>query len=183
MNRIGFILLLVLATLLAFVEGRGWTREGILGTRIDALPVLVVYASLRGDFLQAVGAAVFAGLLFDSLSVSPLGTSLLSLMLVALLVIRLRGVVLRDQALAQAVLGGMVSALHPAIHLGVLWIFGLRPLIGWETLAHFGVLGLCGAVFTPLCFLLLDRLGTALTYERKPFSRFRSEVEIKRGRG
>ena len=183
MNRIAFILLLALTALLAFVEGRGWTREGLLGTRIDAIPVLVVYASLRGDFLQAIGAAVFAGLLFDSLSVSPLGTSLLSLTLSALLAIRLRGVVLRDQALAQAVLGGIVSALHPAAHLILLWIFGPRPPMGWETLAHIGVLGLCGAGFAPLCFLLLDRLETALTYERKPFSRFRSEVEIKRGRG
>ncbi len=183
MSRITFILLLALAALLAFVEGRGWTREGILGTRIDVLPVLVVYAALRGDFLGAVGLAAFAGLLLDSLSASPLGVSLLSLTFAALLVVRLRSVVLRDQALAQAVLGGAVSVVNPAVHLGILWVLGHRPAAGWGTVAQVGVLGLCGAVLSPCVFWLLDRLEAGLTYERKPFSRFRSEVEIKRGRG
>ncbi|MCS1407672.1 MAG: hypothetical protein M2R45_00832 [Verrucomicrobia subdivision 3 bacterium] len=183
MNRVTFILLLVMAMLMAFVEGRGLTREGIFGTRIDVLPVLVTYAALRGDLFGAVALAAFSGILLDGLSTTPLGTSLLSLSLAAVVVVRLRGVILRDQALAQAAVGGTVATLSPVLNLGILWGLGLSPVAGWGTVLHVGVLGVSGVILSPFIFLLFDWLEAELTFEEEPFSRFRSEVEIKRGRG
>ncbi len=183
MNRITLILLVGVAALLAFVEGRGLLREGIFGTRIDVLPILVTYAAFRSDLFAAVGLACFSGLLFDALSLNPLGVSLISLTLVSLFLSQLRGLVLRDQALAQMALGAVVATMNPLISLGLLWFLGLSPVVGWGTVFQIAVMGASGAVLAPFFFLLFDWLEEALTYEEEPFSRFRSEVEIKRGRG
>ena len=182
MNRVTFVLLLAMAALLAFVEGRGIVREGIFGTRIDVLPVLVTYAALRGDIYTTVGLASFSGVLFDSLSTNPLGTSVISLCLVGVILALLRGLVLRDQALAQMALGASVSLLNPLLNLGVLWVLGMSPIVGWGTFFQIGVMGASGGILAPFFFLLFDWLEEALTYAEEPFSRFRSEVEIKRGR-
>ncbi len=183
MNRLTFLLLFFVCGLLCFAQGRGLTREGVFGTRIDVVPVLVTYAALRGDFYLGTILAVFGGLLLDSLSATPVGVTLVSLSLMGLVIGLLQGLVLRDQALAQAVLGGMVSGLHPVLNVGLLWGLGFDPVVGWGTLVHIGVMGVSGAILAPFFFLLFDWLEAELTYEEEPFSRFRSEVEIKRGRG
>lgn len=183
MNRITFVLLMAMAAFLAFVEGRGILREGIFGTRIDVLPVLITYAALRGDLYTTVGLASFSGILFDSLSTNPLGVSLMSLCLVGALLSLLRGLVLRDQALAQMALGASVTLLNPLLNLLILWALGMSPVVGWGTVFQVAVMGVSGAILAPFFFLLFDWLEEALTYAEEPFSRFRSEVEIKRGRG
>ncbi len=119
---------------------------------------------------------------FDSLSANPLGVSLISLCLVGAMLSVLRGLVLRDQALAQMALGACVSLVNPLMNLGILWALGMSPVVGWGTVFQITVMGVSGAVLAPFFFLLFDWLEEALTYAEEPFSRFRSEVEIKRGR-
>jgi len=183
MNRLTFVLLLGVAALLAFVEGRGIIREGVFGTRIDVLPVLVTYAALRGDIYTLVGFTCFSGLLFDTLSANPLGVSMLSLTLVGVLLIQMRGLILRNQVLAQMALGTCVATLNPIVNLFLVWALGLDPVVGWGSLFQIGVMGISGAILAPFFFMLFDWLEAELTYAEEPFSRFRFEVEIKRGRG
>ena len=183
MNQLTFVLLLGVAVLLAFVEGRGILRDGVFGIRIDVLPILVAYAAMRGGLFSLIGLCVVSGLFFDSLSANPLGVSVLSYTVVGVGMIQLRGLILRDQALVQVILGAAVAILNPSINLFLVWFLGLNPVVGWGTLLQLGVMGISGAVMAPFFFLLFDWLEAALTYEEEPFSRFRSEVEIKRGRG
>lgn len=183
MSRLTFVLLLCVAGLMAFVEGRGIVREGVFGTRIDVLPVLVTYAALRGDIYTLLGLTCLAGLLFDALSANPLGVSILSLTAVGVMLNQVRGLILRDQVLAQMALGTCATIINPFLNLFLVWILGLSPVFGWGTLFQIGVMGVSGAVLAPFFFMLFDWLEAELTYAEEPFSRFRSEVEIKRGRG
>ena len=183
MNRLTFVLLLGVAILMSFVEARGILREGIFGTRINVLPVLALYAAMRGDLYLVLGFALVGGLMFDTLSANPLGLSVVSLTLLGVGLVQARDLILRDQALAQMALGFSVGVLSPVLDLFLILFLGLSPAIGWGTLGQIAIMGLSGAVLAPFFFLLFDWLEHELTFAEEPFSRFRSEVEIKRGRG
>tara|TARA_A100001037_G_C14993079_1_gene563517 strand:+ start:176 stop:727 length:552 start_codon:yes stop_codon:yes gene_type:complete len=183
MNRLTLVLLLGMCTLMAFVEGRGLLREGLFGTRIDVLPLLVLYAAMRGSLSSALVVSSVAGLLFDSLSANPLGMSLMTLGMIGVALIQVRGVILRDQALAQICLGAGVAMANPVLGVSLLWGLGYQPVVGWGTWIQIGILGISGAILAPLLFKVFDWLESELTYAEEPSSRFRSDVEIKRGRG
>ncbi len=182
MNWLSTILVLASAFLAVFWEAAfGWLRH-LLGAQIDLLPPLLVYASLYGGFETLCLFAVVGGLLFDSLSANPPGITLLPLLLVGLGLFSKKGLILRDQPFAQFILGLSASILVPALTLVVLLTTGYTPLLGWGTLWQLLVMGVGGAIATPIIFALFEWLQRALVHARAAETSFRPDREIRRGR-
>jgi cell shape-determining protein MreD len=174
---------LAAAFLAVFLEASGGLFRNLLGTQIDVLPALMVYAALTLGFTTLVLLAVCGGLWFDSLSLNPLGASVLPLLLIGLLIYRSRELLLRQNMLAQVVLGAAAGAAQPLGTLFILLNKGQTPLLGWFSLWQWLVMAAGGAAATPVCFKLFDRLRLALEYQPASQSSFRPDREIKRGRG
>ena len=86
------------------------------------------------------------------------------------------------QTFAQLVLGLAASAGAPVLTLLLLLNAEIQPLIGWFSLWQWLVLGLAGAVVTPLWFRFFDGLTHALSYRPAEETSFRPDRQIKRGR-
>lgn len=170
-----------MAALLSFVEGKGMLIESLFGTHIDLIPPLMIYVAMKGNLYSTLGFATWAGLLFDVSSANPLGTSLLSLSLVGILWIQIRGFILHNAILAQMILGATTAMLNPMLQIGLLWGMGLKPLIGWETILQLEVMGLFGAFVCPVFFKIFGWIESQLNFSEE--ASFRSEVQIKRGKG
>ncbi len=182
MNWLNTILVLLAAFLAVFWEAAFNLLRHLLGTQVDLLPPLIVYASLRAGFQSLCLVAFFGGLWYDALSANPLGISVLPLLLVGLGLYTKRELILKDQAFAQLVLGGLASTAVPAFTLILLLTTGRSPLFGWGTLWQIIVLGLGGAIATPVVFALFEWLQHMLVYGRAPEPSFRADREIRRGR-
>jgi len=182
MNWLPTIFVLMVAFLAVFLEATVNGLRHLLGVQVDLLPGLMVYASLTCG-LPTVGLlAVCGGLWFDSLSSNPLGISVLPLFLIGFVIQRYRGLILREQTFAQLVLGLAASAGAPVLTLLLLLNAEIQPLIGWFSLWQWLVLGLAGAVVTPLWFRFFDGLTHALSYRPAEETSFRPDRQIKRGR-
>jgi len=75
------------------------------------------------------------------------------------------------------------SAAAPLLTVLLILGSGSKPLIGWGSLWQWMVLTVTGGLLTPMSFWLFDRLNSALSYRRLTETTFRSDREIKRGRG
>lgn len=179
-NTIAILLAAYLATFFEALPGglRTWT-----GAQIDCLPALLVYCALSTGLTTVSLTAVLGGLWFDALSANPLGVSVLSNFVVAFIIFRSRELILRDQPYARLILGAGASAATPLITVLLLWGGGFKPLVGWGSIWQWLVLTAAGALITPLWFWLFDSLQHALAYRRIAETTFRSDREIKRGRG
>ena len=182
MNWLNSILMLLAVFLALFFQA---ARGGIgywFGTQVNLLPVFMVYAGLRGNLTQIALVALLGGLGFDSLSANPLGVSVLPLFAAGLLIHVKRDLILRDEFIAQFVLGLAASAAVPGLTLLLLVSAGQQPLLGWGSLWQWTVMSAAGAFLTPICFRLFD-LGTrALSYRPISATSFRSDREIRRSR-
>jgi len=176
-------LLLLFTFLCVFLECRVQWLRNVIGVQIDILPPIIVYASLSTNF-ATVGLLAFAGgLLYDSLSANPLGVSILPLLLTGLVLLWFRDLLLRDHPYARNMLGLFASVAVPAMNLILMLSLGYEPLLGWGTLWMFLVLGLSGALMTPLVFSIFDRLQNMFQYQvLETPSSFREDREIKRSR-
>jgi len=181
MNWFNTILMLLVAFLAVFLEAAFNGVRGWLGAQVDVLPALVVYASLRSSLTAVTLLAILGGLWFDSLSANPLGVSMLPLFAAGFMIHLKQDLILRDQFIAQFVLGFMASAAVPALTL-LLLSAGQRPLLGWGSLWQWGVMSLGGAVLTPFCFRFFDFIHRALNYRPFTGTSFRPDREIRRGR-
>jgi rod shape-determining protein MreD len=182
MNWLNTTALLIVAFVAVFLEAALDGPRNWLGAQVDALPALVVYASLTARPATLGLLAVCGGLWFDSLSANPLGVTILPLFVTGFVMHRNRDLILRDQPYAQFVIGTTASAAVPALSLLLLVTIGDPPLIGWGSLWQWIVMSLGGGVLTPLLFQLLDRLQRAFSYPVAVHSSFRPDREIKRGR-
>jgi rod shape-determining protein MreD len=182
MTALNFILVLTAVYLAVFWEAAFTGIRHLVGAQIDLLPPLMVYASLRGGLGTLSCAALLGGLLFDTLSANPLGVSVLPLFLVGFLIYRQRELILRDQPLAQFVLGLGASAAVPLTTLLLLLTTGNVPVLGWGRLWQWSVMALGGAVATPVLFQLFELFDRALNYRRAGEITFRADREIRRGR-
>ncbi len=171
------------ATFLAvfWEAGFGAVRH-LLGAQVDLLPPLMVYTALCTRLTDVCLVAFLGGLWFDSLSANPMGVSVLPLFAVGLVVYVLRELILRDQAFAQFVLGLCASTAVPVITLIFLLTTGHHPLLGWGTIWQIVVMGLGGAVATPILFVGFEWLNRTLVHSRVVETSFRSDREIRRGR-
>jgi cell shape-determining protein MreD len=177
------IFVLAAAFVAVFLEASVGLFRKLLGTQLDVLPALMVYAALTLGFASIVLLAVCGGLWFDSLSLNPLGASVLPLLLIGLLIYRSRDLLLREHVFAQVVLGAAAGAVQPLGTLFILLNKGQTPLLGWLSLWQWLVMAAGAGAATPVCFKLFDRLHRALEYQPVTQTSFRPDREIKRGRG
>ena len=176
------ILILIAALLAVFVETQFNLPERLLAVRIHLLPAVVVYAALRSGLGMLTLVATVGGLWLDSLSANPLGISAIPLILAGVLMRHFESLLLRDLPYAQFMLGAGAAAMLFFLSLGILLSIHQEPVIGWATFWQGAVSSVATGALTPLCFLALDRVDRALTYQPAPESSFRQDREIKRGR-
>lgn len=179
MNYLNPILVLVVAFVSVFLEAWVDLFRELLGTQITILPALIVYVSLTHSMTVTGLLAVCGGLWFDSLSCNPLGITILPLFLVGFFIQTYRELLLRDNLFAQSVLGLAASVLCPLGTLFLLLNFGNTPRLGWESIWQFAVMGLGGAILTPLFFVLFDYIDNTFNYQPVSQSSFRPDREIK----
>jgi cell shape-determining protein MreD len=182
MNWLHSILILAVAYGAVFFEASFDGFRNVLGTQIDLLPALMVYAGLTIGLPTIALTAIWGGLWFDSLSANPLGVSVLPLLLIGLLAHRGRELLWREEPAAQFCLGAAASALQPLAALFILLNIGELPLLGWKSIWQWMVMTLGGGLFTPVCFALFNRFHRAFDYQPISHSAFRPDREIKRGR-
>jgi cell shape-determining protein MreD len=175
-------LIFLAAFLAVFWEAAFPGIRHVLGAQVSLLPALMVYAALSTGLTTMALLAMVSGLLFDSLSANPLGVSTLPLFAVGLLIYLRRDLLLREQAVAQFVLGFLASALVPAEIILLLLTLGQTPLLGWGSLWQWLVMSLGGAVATPILFILFGWLTRVLGYRPVVETSFRPDREIRRGR-
>ena len=149
---------------------------------MDLLPGLLVYAGMTRGVLLISCLAAFSGLCFDGLSANPLGVSIFPLAIIGLATQHYRDLVMREHVGVQMALGFIASLLAPALSLLLLVSMGQEPLFSWRTWGQLLILGLAGALTTPILFCLLDVLNRAFSYPIVSETSFRNDREIKRGR-
>ena len=181
-NAFNTILILAAAFLAVFGEAALGGPRQWLGAQVDLLPALMVYAALNADLMTVSLLAVLGGLWFDALSVNPLGLSILPLFAVGYGIWLQRELLLREVPFAQLFLGGVASALAPALSVLLLLSLGCQPLLGWGSLWQWVVLTAGGAVATPIIFALLGWCRHALGYQPEVETSFRPDREIRRDR-
>ncbi len=182
MNVLNTLLVLAVAVGAVFLESIWDGPRAWLGTQIDLLPGLIVYASLTAGATVFTLVAVVGGLCLDSLSANPIGVSVLPLFGVGLAIERFRHLILREQPFAQWLLGLGASAAVPALTLLLLITLGANPMVGFGSLWQWLILSLAGATLTPAYFWGFERLERALSYRPFRQSSFRPDREIERGR-
>jgi cell shape-determining protein MreD len=170
------------AFLAVFMESYFRGLRNLIGTQIDLLPALVVYAALSAGISTVAVVATLGGLWFDSLSANPLGITVLPLFVIGFVIHCLRELILRDQLYARFLIGLAASTAAPLLTVLALIGAGQEPLLGWWSLWQWLVMAVGGALFTPVCFEFFDRLHRLLSYQPLPESSFRPDREIKRGR-
>lgn len=212
MNWTNTALLLLAAILVVFLESAINTPRRWIGAQVDILPVLVIYTAMRFNLKTLAILSIVGGLAFDTLSCNPPGASILPLWLVGFAGYHARELVLRDQWVAQFMIGGIACLCAALISLFLLstlnrpdaileWAesnpdlarpvelnripFGARdagPLAGWGSWWTLLVMSVGGALASPLVFTVFDRLGRLFTYSVATESTFRKDREIVRGR-
>ena len=175
--------LLLLTTYFAvYLQCRVTFLRDLTGVQIDLLPSIMVYASLTSN-LATVGMLAFCGgMWFDSLSLNPAGVTVFPLLVTGIVLMWFRDLLLREQPYARQVLGFCAGVAVPALSLLLMMSMGARPLVGWSTLWTLLVLGVAGAVLTPLMFRVFERLRVLFQYQPLETTSFRDDREIKRGR-
>jgi cell shape-determining protein MreD len=128
MNWLHSILILAVAYAAVFFEAWFDGFRNVLGTQIDFLPALMVYAGLTHGLFTIGLAAVCGGLWFDSLSANPLGVSMLPLLLIGLAAQQGREWVASDHFPARFCMGAAASALQPLLVLFILLNIGQPPI-------------------------------------------------------
>lgn len=181
MNTFNSILVLAAAFLVVFAEAVFPGLRNLLGTQVDLLPALMIYAALSTNIAVLSLLAIFGGLWFDSLSANPLGLSILPLFMVSFPVFLQRDLILREGTFAQVILGGVASALAPLASVLLLLTAGKHPLIGWGSLWQWIVMTAGGALATPVFFALFNWCDHALGYQVRTETSFRPDREIRRG--
>jgi len=182
MNWLNTVFVLGAAFLAVFWETAFGGVRHLLGAQVDLLPPLMVYASLFTGISTVTLLALCGGLWFDSLSANPLGVTVLPLFAVGLAIHVNRELILREETFAQLVLGLGASAATPLLTLLLLLTIGRAPLLGWGTVWQLLVLGVGGAIATPICFELFGWLQRTLVHRGAIQTSFRPDREIRRGR-
>ncbi len=135
----------------------------VLGeVKIPILLSFIIYYSLNRNIQTMLIAALLAGVLQDSLSLSPLGYSSAIFILVGWVISRYRGLVVADSFMTPIVFGaisGIVVTLMQALLLASNGIINITPF--WVLLRMLGSGFLC-ALITPIIFLLAKMLDRAI---------------------
>jgi rod shape-determining protein MreD len=182
LNPLHTFFVLFAAFIAIFLQSTFNGLRGVFGAQADLLPSLMVYASLSSGMPTMASLAVFGGLLLDSQSANPLGISILPLFTIGFLIQKYRGLILREQRVAQLVLGFSASAFAPLVTLLLLLNTDKQPLVSWFSLWQWLLMTALGGFACPVWFWIFDKLNLALSYKALNETSFRSDREIKRGR-
>jgi len=182
MNSLPTVLIVAVGFVLVFVESTVGGLRRVLGTQIELLPSLMIYAGLTTGLPTITLLAICGGLWLDSLSANTLGISVLPLFMVGLIIQRYRGLILKDQRFAQMVIGAAASAAVPVMTLLLLLNTERQPLVGWVSLWQLVVMSIAGGIMTPVWFRLFGWLSDKFIYRSLGETSFRPDREIKRGR-
>lgn len=182
MHPLHSFFVLFAAFLAVYLETTFNGARSLLGAQIDLLPGLMVYASLTCGMPTITGLAFAGGLMLDSQSANPLGVSILPLFAIGFILQRYRGLILREQKVAQFVLGLSASAFAPLATLLLLLNTDREPLVSWFSLWQWLLMTALGGVACPVWFWVFEKLNLALTYKTLNETSFRQDREIKRGR-
>lgn len=126
-------------------------------------PVLmsvVIYYALNRSVALTLMAAVFGGLLGDSMGALPLGYSSLCFVIVGLLVRTYRDVVFRGRWVTHMVFGALTGIGATLALVLLLWLTdgGFREVAGsWVVMKVLGV-GAFGVIMVPIVFRVMERL-------------------------
>jgi hypothetical protein len=154
----------------------------LFGAQIDLLPALMAYAALSSGLSTVVLLAICGGFCFDTLSANPLGTTVVPLFVVGAAIHYHRGLILREQWVARYATAFAACAIVPLLSVMLLLTMGHEPLLGYWFLWQWLVMAVGGAATAPFWFIVLDRLGPALSYPERSEPGFRPDRDIKRGR-
>lgn len=133
MNWTNTALLLLAAIVCVFLESVIDVPRRWLGVQVDCLPVLAVYAGMRLNLATLAILSLAGGIAFDSLSCNPLGVSILPLWIVGFIAYCCRELVLRDQRLAQSIVGALACLTATLLSLFLLSTFSVnRPVPATE---------------------------------------------------
>ena len=157
-----FILMTLLLTAAAITQTM-LPAYAILGEiKIPILLSFIIYYSLNRNVQTMLIAALVAGILQDSLSLSPLGYSSAIFVFVGWVMSRYRGLVVADSFMTPIVFGaisGMAVTLMQALLLAHSGAINMAPF--WILLRILGSGFLC-ALVTPVVFLLTKMLDRAI---------------------
>ncbi len=179
MNPLNTFLILLTAFVVVFVQS---ASGRLLGTQLDLLPALMVYATLTTGIPTVAALALCGGLWLDSLSANPLGISVLPLAAIGFVLSLRRDLLLGEQSFAQFVLGLMASFAAPTATLLMMLTAGKNPLTGWGTWWQIAIMMLAGGIATPLFFKFFGALAKTFKYQELSSPSFRPDREIRRGR-
>jgi rod shape-determining protein MreD len=182
MHPLHSFLILATAYVTVYLQTTFNGARSILGVQPDLLPSLMVYASLSTGMPTITGLAFAGGLMLDSQSANPLGVSILPLFAIGFIIQRYRGLILREQKIAQFVLGLSASAGAPLFTLLLLLNTDPQPLLSWFSLWQWLWMTVIGGLASPCWFWVFEKLNFALTYKTLNETSFRHDREIKRGR-
>jgi hypothetical protein len=175
-------LVLTAAFVAVLVQSAFDLTRWLCGAQLNLLPAIMVYAALTCELPVLVLLALFAGLLFDSLSANPLGTMTVALFLPAWVMYLQRGLILRDLPFARFMLGLAATGVTPVIAMLILLSAREELLLGWFSLGQWALLTVLGGLLTPLVMTALDATRHALSYQRVAENTFRNDRQIRRGR-
>ncbi|HAB18188.1 MAG TPA: rod shape-determining protein MreD [Verrucomicrobiota bacterium] len=181
-SRIPTIGLFLLAWLAVFAQTQFAPVANGLGTPLNLLPALMVYAALSNHLTTVAALAVLAGLGIDALSANPLGISVLPLFIVGFVFHGRQHLILRDQAYAQFWLGLAAAIAVPLLTFVLLRMTSAQPIAGPFLVWQLAVTGLLNGALCPALFWLLDTLRRTFDYTPVSEGSFRPDREIKRGR-
>ena len=181
-NWVTLLVFLITGYAVIFAQARVDAVRDLAGVQPDLLPGMMVYAAMAFPLETVMICATVFGLLFDSFSMNALGTSVVSLAAVGFLASRYRDLLLSEHFTTHWVLGLLASALAPVISYVVLRLQDARPLVGWGSAWHWGIMTAGGGAVTPLWFKVFNRLDDALRYKEIPESTFRPDRQIARGK-
>lgn len=188
---------------LAFLQVWFGTVRGWLHVQPDVLPAMVVYAALFGGLPTLTAVAFIAGLGADAWSSGPFGLGVIPMLAVGFFLHHRRELILRESRWAQAAIGAAASVATPLVHLlclVVLWPLiaqpeplaaqwpefrsGLSelPVLGAARLWQLIVMGLGGAVATPVLFGFFQWIDRTCNYQPAPLPGRRGDRVIERGR-
>ena len=135
----------------------------VLGqVKIPILLAFIIYYSLNRNIKTMLIAATLAGIIQDSLSLSPLGYSSAIFIFIGWVISRYRGLVVADSFMTPIVFGaiaGITTTLMQALLLAHSGLINFNPL--WILLRMSGCGFLC-ALVTPVVFLLSKTLDQAV---------------------
>lgn len=155
------IILMGLALVVAVIVEMIWPVFSLLGQAKPPMVMgVVLYYALHRPLALMVGAAMFGGIMNDSMNALPLGFSSLALVLVGLLARFYRNVVFSRRWITHMVFGTLGSIGMTLVLYGLLCLTdsgGREMPVIWVALKVVGVAAY-GLVLVPLVFRVMERL-------------------------